>query len=338
MKSLSSLFWHPAQGRLRLIWRLAIQFLLMGALLITLQAASLALAFFTQTAGGSPASAPQDLIAILAGGLAVAASVSISARILDKRRFKDLGFLLSRAWWADFAFGLGLGGALMLALFLAELSLGWIRIRGSAFSAGGISSFPEGLLISLIAFCAVGFYEELYSRGYLIKNLSEGLAGRRIRPQWAILLAGLLTSIYFGLLHTVNPNPTPLSVLNISLAGVLLSAGYLITGQLGLSIGLHISWNFFQGAVFGFPVSGSTALSGSMVALDQLGPDLWTGGSFGPEGGLTGSLAIAFGFGAILLWKGRQAGIELSISRFHPQEPPADDRSSPPASSKEQAR
>ncbi len=85
------------------------------------------------------------------------------------------------------------------------------------------------------------------------------------------------------------------------LIALLLGLGYILTGELAMPIGIHFTWNFFQGYVFGFPVSGSSTGS-SVIAIQQGGPALWTGGAFGPEAGLVGILATALGCILILLW------------------------------------
>lgn len=337
MKKLSSIFWNRGQGRLRLLWRLTGQFLLMALLLPILQAGASLLGaglypsqrFATVTPGISGTPPLLGLVAILASGLAITASVFLAALVLDRRRFRDLGLNPSPRWWADLGLGLGLGAFLMLVIFLTELSLGWVTVQAFFHSPQGQPSFLAGFLISLLFFAAVGIYEELFSRGYLLKNLSEGLSGKLLPPRAAILLATLLTSISFGLLHAANPNATPLAVLNICLAGLLLAAGYLVTGQLGLSIGLHISWNFFQGAVFGFPVSGTSALAGSLISIRQLGPELLTGGSFGPEGGLLGTLASLLGLAIIMLSRGKKSGIKLDLSHYTPLHPEVGSRPVP---------
>lgn len=315
-----------------MFWRLIAQFLLMSILLPVLQTGAAVLSALIFPATRLDAIPPglfgthplQGLIIILASSVAVTASIYLSARFLDKRRFLELGLMFSPKWWADFSFGFGLGGLLMLLIFLAELSLGWIKIQSCFYAPNVNLPFLGGLFITLLFFIAVGFYEELLSRGYLIKNLSEGLSGKLLPSRVAILLASLLTSVFFGLLHAANPNATPLAVLNICLAGILLAAGYLVTGQLALSIGLHISWNFFQGAVFGFPVSGTAALAGSLISIRQLGPDLLTGSKFGPEGGLLGALASLLGIAIILVWKGKRNGIHLSLSQYRPASPKVD--------------
>jgi uncharacterized protein len=73
------------------------------------------------------------------------------------------------------------------------------------------------------------------------------------------------------------------------------------TGELALSIGLHIAWNFFQGYVFGFAVSGARP-GGSLIGIQQGGPVPWTGGPWGPEGGLLGLLVLLAGSLLILGW------------------------------------
>jgi hypothetical protein len=139
-----------------------------------------------------------------------------------------------------------------------------------------------------------------------------------ISPRGAIVLATLLTSAAFGTFHALNPNASSFSTLAIALAGIFLAAGYLLTGELAIPIGLHIAWNFFQGNVFGFPVSGTDIRSATFISVVQGGPDLWTGGAFGPEAGLLGLGAMIMGVLSTVLWvrwRYSRARLDLSLAQ-----------------------
>jgi len=81
---------------------------------------------------------------------------------------------------------------------------------------------------------------------------------------------------------------------------VYLVYGYIRTKQLWLSIGLHIGWNFFEGVVFGFPVSGLDIYA--LTRIKVQGPEIWTGGAFGPEAGLIVLPSLLLGAGLIYLY------------------------------------
>jgi phosphoglycolate phosphatase-like HAD superfamily hydrolase/membrane protease YdiL (CAAX protease family) len=313
LKPLAKIFWNPTERRFRSAWRIIGQQILWLLLMVLIYP------LFSISSETLQEFHLLELAAVGGTGLALIGSIFIAARFLDKRHLMELGLKLSPRWWADLGLGLGLGALLMGLLFSLEFSLGWIEIEGFFVLESKESPIAGRILFALVFFILVGIYEELFSRGYLIKNLSEGLSGTRIGPRLGIALATLLSSISFGLMHAFNPNATYLGILNICLAGFLLAAGYVITGQLAIPIGLHISWNFFQGPIFGFPVSGSVYQSEGVFRILQGGPELWTGGAFGPEGGLLGSLFILLGIGMIWFWKGSGKGIDLSLGHYKPR-------------------
>lgn len=250
-------------------------------------------------------------------------SVLLAARWFDRRSTASLGMRIDRAWWIDLLIGGGIGILLMSAIFLVELAAGWIQVEGFLAPADD-GRFIVPLLSGIVLFLCVGISEELWIRGYLIPNLAEGLNGRWIGPRRAVLVALVATSVVFGLLHLPNPNASAMSTAGIIVAGFVLGLPFVWTRSLAIPIGIHITWNTFQGLVFGFPVSGTTDFP-SIVALEQGGPRLLTGGPFGPEAGLLSVLALACGVGLIVAWLTRSIGapaIDESIAEPPPEARP----------------
>ncbi|HDQ72859.1 MAG TPA: CPBP family intramembrane metalloprotease [Chloroflexi bacterium] len=311
MKVLRSVFWNAGEARLRAGWRLLLQIVLLILLQIGMLA-PLGLLIEPEGALGSSIS----MVMVLLGFVL---SIWLAGRFLDRRRFRDFGFRVGPEWWVDLGFGLALGALLMAGIFVIERALGWVTVVETFDTAGRDVPFPIAILSPVFLFISVGIYEELWSRGYQLKNLAEGLNFKFWNARVAIVLATLITSVLFGLLHAGNPNATTISTLNIMLAGVFLALGFLLTGELAIPIGLHIAWNFFQGNVFGFSVSG-TGAGPTFIAIQQGGPDLWTGGPFGPEAGLIGIGAMVLGSLLTVGWVAWRYGqISLHLQLTEPE-------------------
>ena len=313
------LFLDRSTGRLRALWRLAIQF---GAywVLVPLVFNVLVVALLLALWGGRIPSEGLDAVyssdyfaavplASGVAGLVVAIlSVWLAGRFLDGRPFSDFGFRLGARWWLDLLFGLCLGALLMTVVLLVELALGWVEVKDSFETHRRDAPFAISILFPAATFICIGISEELVTRGYQLQNAAEGLNYAALGPRGAILLAWISSSVFFGVLHANNPNATPLSTLNIVLAGLMLGFGYVLTGELAIPIGLHITWNFFQGSVYGFPVSGFGAFGPTFLDTRQGGPDLWTGGPFGPEGGFLVPAVMLLGMSLIAPWTRLRTG------------------------------
>lgn len=319
MQTIRGIFWNQQEQRLRAFWRLLGQIILLLLVILPLQLVTTFIAMgFLIVRQDLP---PQELldpsitqefisqspfllfVSSFITLLAIILSVWLAGRLLDRRQFHNFGLRLNRNWWIDFGFGLFLGALLVSVIFLVQFLAGWITVTGTFVTQGSQASFPTAILVPLFTFIAVGIQEELLSRGYQLKNLAEGFHGRTISPNTAIIIATILSSIVFGILHVFNPNATFFSTLNIILAGMfLLALGFILTGELAIPIGVHITWNFFMGNVYGFPVSGIDFRGATFVSVQQQGPQVWTGGAFGPEGGLIGVGAILLGGLLTVLW------------------------------------
>lgn len=196
----------------------------------------------------------------------------------------------------DLLRGAGLGVALMTAIFLTMLASGAVHIRGFRVEP----AVWTDLAVYLLLFAIVSINEELFSRGYV-----QGLVRHRFGATAAVLCSSLL----FALLHALNPGALehPLPLINLFAAGVLLGVCREWSGGLWLPIGLHWTWNYVQGNVFGYEVSGTPVAS--LLDIEPAGRTIWSGGAFGAEGSLIATIAMAVG--VWLLWRtsGRRASV-----------------------------
>jgi uncharacterized protein len=324
-------FWNREEGRLRMVWRILLQQILLVILTGGLGAVAFGVGLALYLAGGGQLpdiTSPNAVVEIMeitstpvmnifllaASATGMLGSVFLAGWLFDRRKPADFGFHFNRAWWLDLGFGLGLGAVLMVFMFAFEWAAGWVQIEGFVQPNYSLP-FWLGIGIAALQFLIVGIQEELFSRGYQLHNLAEGFNWRGIGPKGALLIGYVLSSSVFGLLHLGNPNTSLMSTLNLIVAGLFLGLGYILTGELALPIGLHITWNFFQGNVFGFPVSGTNA-GPTFIAIQQGGPDWATGGAFGPEAGMLGLLAIGLGCILILAWVKRTRGSLRLLERL----------------------
>jgi len=172
-------------------------------------------------------------------------------------------------------------------------------VYDAAFDPAGPDGRPLLVWLALVTatMVAVGLYEELLLRGYVLTNLAEGFTAV-LDPRAAVAAALTLSSVAFGLLHGRNPDADSLGLLTITLAGLLLGLGYVCTGRLALPVGLHTTWNLTH-VLLGLPVSG-LRLGIRLVDTEVSGAELIHGGGFGPEGGVLGLAATLVGCLAVV--------------------------------------
>lgn len=302
MNRLLSPFWNRQESRIRAGWRLLIHLVcyLLAQLSPTFLIGDRHENALHLTLG--TLSLTHRAVFVFLGMLAVVFVTWLVGALLDRRPFSEFGLHVSRQWWLELLFGAILGATLMALIFVSELGMGWIAVTELFRVQQKGLSFEMAMLSPLLLFIGVAIQEELLSRGYEIRNFAEGIRFSWLGEKGAILAAWIFSSALFGLLHFFNPNATWISTFNIMLAGLFFGLGYVLTGRLALSIGLHLTWNLFQGNIFGFPVSGNEFNDVTLIAIKQSGPIWWTGGNFGPEAGLIGVAAICLGSLLILLW------------------------------------
>jgi hypothetical protein len=209
--------------------------------------------------------------ALIAGWLLIA--------LLDGRRPGALGFAADRAAPRQVATGLALGGGAIL------LAAGVLAVAGSARWVADRGSVPEyvaSLAAALAFFAVAAAAEEALFRGYAFQALVQGIGA------WP---AVLLSSAAFALAHGRNPSVDWVAMANIFAAGVMLGWAYLRTRSLWFCTAVHLGWNWTMAAVLEFPVSGLRS-DVPLYSEVSVGPRWFTGGGFGPEGGVAATLAI----------------------------------------------
>ena len=211
----------------------------------------------------------------------------------------SVGLRLDTRWFKEVVAGtlLGIGTAVLVV--------------GLIFAIGGVrfemdpARSAVTLLIGVYVFLFVALLEENLFRGFIFQRLLDGIG---IWPA-QIALAGL-----FALSHWGNPgmqgSTEIVASLDLFLGAVMLGLAYLRTRSLALPVGLHLGWNWTQGHLLGFGVSGvEHAGWWKPVFLDRA--EWLTGGSFGPESSIF-SPAVSL-LMILLLWKWK--GVELSSQR-----------------------
>ncbi|MEA2105136.1 MAG: type II CAAX endopeptidase family protein [Bacteroidota bacterium] len=205
-----------------------------------------------------------QFISLIVAGLAI----WIFRKFIDRKSILSLGFSIkgrSKDIIAGFLLGFILQGlGFIILYFFNHLTVTEIAFNANAFWG------------SLLMFIIVGVVEESVMRGYILCNLMDSMKNN--------YLALLISAVIFAVFHGLNPNITVLGFINLILAGFVLGIAYIHTRNLWFPIFMHISWNFFQGPVFGFEVSGIDTKA--IINHDITGSDLITGGKFGFEGSI----------------------------------------------------
>ena len=177
-----------------------------------------------------------------------------------------------------------------LAIVLYAVGFG-VSLLAGAIEIAGIVFNPSSLLISFVFFLLVAITEEFALRGFVLERMLQG----GVNKFWALFLSATL----FSLVHIANPNFDFLSFINILLAGILLGSSYIYTRNLCFPIALHWFWNWIQGPVLGYEVSGNKFCDG-LLTLYLPEANLINGGAFGFEGSILCTVLMVAGTGVIL--------------------------------------
>lgn len=259
--------------RLRNGWWILLFFVVLAALVVP--------AKLLADARGAPVSTLVQLAIVAA----------VTAIVLAIRREPPSAVLGTPASWRLGApVGVLLGGliwSLTAGVLLASGGVAW------GWSDDGGRSLLSGLAESV----AVAAVEELLFRGFVFQRLVAGVG---------VVAAQIAMAAYFTLTHATGLGAAGglqgLAMANIFLASLLFGLLYLRTQSLALPFGLHLGLNAMQGSILGFGVSGN-ASAGLLAPRIGDAPEWWTGGAFGLEASVPGTVAIAVALLLVGRWR-----------------------------------
>ena len=215
--------------------------------------------------------------------------VFFRVKVIEKRSLSSIGFNKNN-WLKKYSLGFLIGLAMMSIIVLILFPFGYITVEKNPIQPVGISAIASVLVI-LFGWIIQGATEEIVTRGWLLNILST---------KYNIGVGLLISSTLFGLMHLTNPNVNYIAVINIILVGLFYGLYVIKTNDLWAVCGMHSAWNFAQGNLFGFEVSGLDVSVGSLIDLNLVGSDFVTGGIFGPEAGITATFILLASIGILL--------------------------------------
>jgi hypothetical protein len=270
---------HNDQGEVRNGWKL------LGFLVLTMAVSAVfglalrpAFPFFRS----HPALIPMPFVS----GLIMLLPTAICLRA-ERATLANAGLAWDRRWAREALLGTALGLGLMVVTALV------IRAMGGFHWELNPATTLRTLLAGAWLYIGVALFEELTFRGYAFQRLVRGVG---------VWPAQFLLAAFFAYAHWHNPGMSGATKLwaslNIGLAAILLGLAYLKTGSLALPMGIHLGWNWTQGNLLGFGVSGTTDTQAFIKPVFQGRPEWLTGGAFGLEASLPCLLVV----GACCLW------------------------------------
>jgi membrane protease YdiL (CAAX protease family) len=284
--TIETVFFDDKQ-RLRSGWRFAVftaVFVVMTVVVLT------PLTIIFTSAGGAPGS--MIYLCIINSSILVSAVVTgwLCGRFLERLPFKTLGASFSRGWLKRFAVGAVVG--ILTLSFCVAISM---PFDGLAFNLNdaGWNAILETFGISLVVFTIAAASEEALSRGYPMQTFFHS----DLRIFGIFFTAALFASGHLG-----NPHVDYIAWLNTFLAGVWFGVAYWRTGDLWFPFGMHLAWNWMQGAFFGIEVSGLTDITSAPLLREiDRGPAWLTGEKYGIEAGIAATIAIVISTMVIFL-------------------------------------
>lgn len=243
-------------------------------------------------------SQPLFLLSMAASYILMIGTYILIVKKLEKNDLSTLGFPTPRSKPAfstrkaltSYGRGFLIGLAMITSVYLLLVAGGQIRPTGLRLHASDLGLF----LAYILMWIPQGAAEEVMMRGYMMP---------RIASRFGVPAGVFLSSLLFSVLHTANAGFSPLALINLFLIAAFFALLSLMTQEIYTVCAAHTAWNFAQGNLLGMSVSGGTgAVSLLNTQYTTAAMDIWTGGTFGPEGGLSVTLISILSILALCLY------------------------------------
>jgi len=218
------------------------------------------------------------MLSLVQNGIFSCLTIFVVIRIW-KKKINNLGLTSFKRDWKELIIGFFVGAVGITISFLVML------LSKSAEIESVSKQYIDVVAVNFLCYLFVGFGEEILFRGGIMLGLKE-------TRNKGVIIGG--SAVIFGAMHLGNNGVTFLAVGNLILFGIVAGYCFYRSGSIWMTIGIHIAWNFLQGNIYGFPVSGGQDYSIITIHIPKAN---WvTGGTFGPEGGLGVTIALIFMF------------------------------------------
>jgi membrane protease YdiL (CAAX protease family) len=184
--------------------------------------------------------------------------------------FAALGLEVDRSAALDAVAGTAISVASLFLIFLGAWRAGLLAVHGHGPASSLLFDWSTPVVVALV--------EEFVFRAVLLGVLLLWIGGP---------VAVVVSAAAFAALHLGNANITALALVCHLIAGLIYGVAFVGTQRIWLPFGLHLGWNYAEGRLLGFALSGG-AVPSPFILQSAKGPALWTGGEYGPEGGLIG--------------------------------------------------
>lgn len=225
----------------------------------------------------------KDVVILYSEVFGIAITILYCVKI-ERRSVQSVGF--RKPWVKEYAIGMFFGAGMFSIVVLIGTISGGFRF---CFFNRGVNIVTQLLLLG--GFLIQGMSEEVLCRGFAFVSLSR---------KNSVLWACIGNAILFSLMHIFNEGFSIIPFINLVLFGIFETLIVMKTNKIWMASAIHSIWNYMQGCVFGFKVSGDD-IGNAFCSFQQSEFTLMSGGAFGPEGGLPVTITLLCGV-TFLLW------------------------------------